>query len=142
MPISSTLQNFPELFIAFAGLIGLLIGSFLNVVIYRLPIMMERAWKKECREFLELDSEEQNLEVFNLILPFSRCPSCNTLIKGHQNIPIISYLFLKGQCANCKAHISIRYPLIEAFTGLSSAIVAWHFGYSPETLLHCCLLGR
>ena len=134
MSILSTFETYPDFFIAVTGLIGLLIGSFLNVVIYRLPIMMERAWRKECREFLELDPEEQSHEVFNLTLPFSRCPSCNTLIKAHQNIPIISYLFLKGQCANCKAHISIRYPLIEAFTGLSSAIVAWHFGYSPETL--------
>jgi leader peptidase (prepilin peptidase) / N-methyltransferase len=130
----NTLQIYPEFLIATAGLIGLMIGSFLNVVIYRLPIMMERAWRKECREYLELDPEEQNQEVFNLTLPFSRCPNCHARIKAYQNIPIISYIFLKGHCANCKAHISIRYPLIEAFTGLCSAIVAWHFGYSIETL--------
>jgi leader peptidase (prepilin peptidase) / N-methyltransferase len=130
----NTLQIYPEFLIATAGLIGLMIGSFLNVVIYRLPIMMERAWRKECREYLELDPEEQNQEVFNLTLPFSRCPNCHARIKAYQNIPIISYIFLKGHCANCKAHISIRYPLIEAFTGLCSAIVAWHFGYNIETL--------
>ncbi len=96
--------------------------------------MMERGWKKECTEYLELDSNEEDNTPFNLMVPLSRCPSCNTAIKPYQNIPVISYLFLRGKCAHCKAHISLRYPLIEAFTGIASAIVAWHFGYSVETL--------
>jgi len=133
--LQSILHSSPILLTSLTLIIGLLVGSFLNVVIYRLPVMMEQGWKKECTEYLELDSEkEQDEGVFNLIFPLSRCPSCNAAIKPYQNIPVISYCFLKGQCANCKSHISLRYPLIEAFTGLMSAIVAWHFGYSVELL--------
>ncbi|MCK5121875.1 MAG: prepilin peptidase [Methylococcales bacterium] len=132
--LHNILQSSPILLTSFLLIIGLLVGSFLNVVIYRLPVMMERGWKKECTEYLELDSNEEDNTPFNLMVPLSRCPSCNTAIKPYQNIPVISYLFLRGKCAHCKAHISLRYPLIEAFTGIASAIVAWHFGYSVETL--------
>lgn len=128
------LQLYPALLTSIIFIFGLLVGSFLNVVIYRLPIMMERGWKKECMEYLVLESSENDNEPFNLTLPLSRCPSCNTAIKPHQNIPVLSYLFLKGQCANCKTHISLRYPLIESFTGILSAIIACHFGYSIEML--------
>ena len=128
------LLNLPYLLTALACLIGLLVGSFLNVVIYRLPIMMQRNWRNECTEYLQLDSAEtQPMEPFNLVFPLSRCPNCNSPIKPYQNIPVISYLFLKGQCATCNNSISSRYPLIEAFTAITSAIVAWHFGYTPQT---------
>ena len=129
------LLNFPYFLTALACLIGLLVGSFLNVVIYRLPIMMQRNWRKECTEYLQIDStESEPQETFNLVFPLSRCPNCNTPIKPHQNIPVISYLFLKGQCATCSNPISSRYPIIEAFTAITSGIVAWHFGYTPQTV--------
>lgn len=136
-------QSSPVLLSFLVFILGLLIGSFLNVVIYRLPVMMERGWKKECIEYLAEESSadskqpaaaSQESERFNLIFPLSRCPKCNTAIKPYQNIPVISYLFLAGKCSSCKTHISLRYPLIEAFTGLTSAMVAWHFGYSVEML--------
>jgi len=133
--LQTILQSSPILLVSLIVIIGLLVGSFLNVVIYRLPVMMERGWKKECTEYLELDDSklDQN-EPFNLVLPLSRCPGCDAAIKPYQNIPVISYCFLKGKCANCKTHISLRYPIIEAFTGFMSGIVAWHFGYSVEML--------
>lgn len=130
------LLNLPYLLTGLACLIGLLVGSFLNVVIYRLPIMMQRNWRRECTEYLQIDSPEAEPqdEPFNLVLPLSRCPSCKTPIKPYQNIPVISYLFLKGQCATCNKPISSRYPIIEAFTAITSAMVAWHFGYTPQTI--------
>ena len=129
------LLNLPYLLTALVCLIGLLVGSFLNVVIYRLPIMMQRNWRKECTEYLQIDSiDTQHQEPFNLVLPLSRCPNCNTPIKPYQNIPVISYLFLKGQCAACSHPISSRYPIVEGFTAITSAIVAWHFGYAPQTV--------
>jgi leader peptidase (prepilin peptidase)/N-methyltransferase len=162
----SMLLNTPHLISALAAVIGLLVGSFLNVVIYRLPIMMQRNWREECIEYLQNSSEEtqpddsmaatdtgslaafpQSMEVgaeaakrcaeeepFNLAFPLSRCPGCNTPIKPYQNIPVISYLFLKGKCAKCNCHISMRYPFIEVFTAITSAIVAWHFGGTPQTV--------
>ena len=121
----------PYLFAGLAGIIGLLVGSFLNVVIYRLPIIMQREWRKDCIEYLQMEAEEEG-ESFNLSLPLSRCPRCQSPIKAYQNIPVISYIFLKGQCANCKNPISLRYPLIEAFTAITSIIVAGHFGYTAQ----------
>lgn len=132
--LHNILQTSPILLISLILIVGLLIGSFLNVVIYRLPVMMERGWKKECKEYLEIEDSEENNEPFNLIVPLSRCPNCNTGIKPYQNIPVISYLILAGKCAACKTPISPRYPLIESFTGICSAIVAWHFGYNIELL--------
>ena len=133
MTIFSVLQDSPALLIIMVTCVGLLVGSFLNVVIYRLPIMMERSWRKECLQFLEQETATENNEPFNLSFPRSRCPHCGTTIRAYQNIPVISYLLLKGRCANCKTGISVRYPIIEAFTGITSAIVAWHFGYTTET---------
>lgn len=139
------LQSSPELLTILILIVGLLVGSFLNVVIYRLPVMMDRGWKQECTEYLGLEDTETTKEEFNLMVPLSRCPECNTAIKPYQNIPVFSYLFLKGKCAECKTHISLRYPLIEAFTGITSAIVAYHFGYSLEMLfallLTWCLIA-
>jgi leader peptidase (prepilin peptidase) / N-methyltransferase len=127
------LIGFPALFSAIVSLIGLLVGSFLNVVIYRLPIMMQLSWRKDCQEYLGLASEPQAEEPFNLVLPLSRCPGCNTPIKPYQNIPVISYVFLRGKCAKCKNPISSRYPIIEAFTALTSFMIANHFGITPQT---------
>lgn len=115
-------------FVLCALLIGLLIGSFLNVVIYRLPKMMQRDWREQAREVLELPAEARG-ETFNLVLPNSKCPHCNHEIRPWENIPIISYLFLRGKCSSCKASISKRYPLVELSCGLLSAYVAWHFGF-------------
>ncbi len=129
--MTALLSTSPYLFAGLVGIIGLLVGSFLNVVIYRLPIIMQREWRKDCIEYLQMEAEPQG-EAFNLSLPLSRCPRCQSPIKAYQNIPVISYIFLKGQCANCKNPISLRYPLIEAFTAITSIIVAWHFGYTPQ----------
>jgi leader peptidase (prepilin peptidase) / N-methyltransferase len=119
--------NLPA-FVFCALLLGLLIGSFLNVVVYRLPKMMQRDWRLQAREVLELPEEPAG-ETFNLILPHSSCPHCGHQIKPWENIPVVSYLFLRGKCSSCKAPISKRYPLVELTCGLLSAYVALHFGF-------------
>jgi len=124
--------NNPVFFVSLVGIIGLLVGSFLNVVIYRLPVMMNRSWRKDCLEYLQLPPDQENNEPFNLSVPLSRCPQCASPIKPWQNIPVFSYLLLRGKCANCKHPISLRYPVIEAFTAITSIIVAWHFAYTPQ----------
>lgn len=129
----TTLQQSPVLLVALTFLLGLMVGSFLNVVIYRLPVMMQRDWRRECLEFLQMPAEEAG-EAFNLSWPRSRCPVCQTQIKAYQNIPVLSYLLLGGKCRHCATSISLRYPLIEAFTGICSALVAWHFGYGLPML--------
>lgn len=130
------LTHSPYLFCTLVGIIGLMVGSFLNVVIYRLPVMMKRDWAKECEEFLQIESSDRQEpdEPFNLALPLSHCPNCKAPIKFYHNIPVISYLFLKGRCANCGISIALRYPIIEAFTALTSILVAWHFGFTLQTL--------
>jgi leader peptidase (prepilin peptidase)/N-methyltransferase len=127
-------KNSSALLITSVTILGLLIGSFLNVVIYRLPIMMKREWRCDCLDFLEMKPDPQLEADFNLLLPGSACPHCQAPIKAWQNIPVISYLLLKGRCSNCNASISIRYPCVEALTGLTSGIVAWHFGYGAPML--------
>jgi len=127
MDLLTLLQSSPILFIALASILGLLIGSFLNVVIYRLPVMMEREWQTQCDELNGKEIAES--EPFTLSAPRSRCPKCDHAITASENIPLISYLFLGGKCKQCKTGISIRYPLIEALTGLLSGIVAWQFGF-------------
>jgi leader peptidase (prepilin peptidase)/N-methyltransferase len=130
------LQSSPVFLVTMTTLLGLLVGSFLNVVIHRLPIIMQREWHSQCRELLDIDSaEDGQTEEYNLVRPRSACPSCKAPIKSWQNIPVISYVMLKGKCAACGASISARYPIIEAFTGLISALVAWHFGFGWEMLL-------
>ena len=106
---------------------GLAVGSFLNVVIYRLPKIMERDWQVQCAELRGDEPPEQ--EIFNLAVPRSRCPACGHQISALQNIPIASYLALRGQCSACGTRISPRYPLVEALSGLTSAYAAWHFGF-------------
>ncbi|PJE42794.1 MAG: prepilin peptidase [Pseudomonas sp.] len=117
------------LFTAAALLLGLLIGSFLNVVVYRLPVMMQREWQAEAKAILLLPADTST-SAFNLLLPNSQCPHCSHEIKPWENIPVISYLFLRGKCSSCKAPISMRYPLVELTCGLLSAFIAWHFGFT------------
>jgi leader peptidase (prepilin peptidase)/N-methyltransferase len=123
-------------FIAVVFLFTLLIGSFLNVVIHRLPIMMERDWREQADELMNTPPEQELPQGrFDLVMPRSRCPSCGALITAWQNIPVVSYLILKGRCATCKASISARYPLVELMTALLAAAVAWHFGPGWEALM-------
>jgi len=131
------LQLFNESSIAFvlvAFVFALLIGSFLNVVIYRLPIMMQRDWRAQATEILEQPSTELPQGRFDLMAPRSRCPSCNQQISALQNIPVISWLVLRGKCANCKSSISARYPAIELLTAVLTAVVAARFGFGFEAL--------
>lgn len=169
MLVLDHLKENPSFFIGVATVFGLLVGSFLNVVIYRLPVMMEREWLESCRQCLDehekqlaeqdgsphqseenpsaapaasIKTEDCNTppsesERFNLVVPRSRCPKCGKLITALQNIPIISYLVLGGKCGHCKTKISARYPMIEAFCGLLTALVAYHFGVTWEFLAAC-----
>ena len=122
----------PAALTGLAALLGLMIGSFLNVVIHRLPLMMERDWRNQCAE---LDgSPSPATEPLSLVAPRSRCPHCGHRIGILENIPILSYLLLKGRCKGCGKPISLRYPLVEALTGLLFAYAAWRFGYSLATL--------
>jgi len=125
-------EQFPVLYLATLTLLGLLVGSFLNVVIHRLPIMMERSWQQEYRDYFDESSsdEEQSAaapEPFNLMVPRSACPHCGHAITALENIPILSWLMLRGRCRGCQARISARYPLVELSTGLSTLAIAWYF---------------
>jgi len=144
MTLLALLQTSPALTIGLTVVIGLLIGSFLNVVIYRLPIMMEKEWKSECRLILELDNAETTdkpEQELTLSYPNSHCPSCHAPIKPWQNIPLISYLLLKGRCANCQTSISIRYPIIEAVTAILFGILAWQLGATIQLLMALFFTG-
>jgi leader peptidase (prepilin peptidase) / N-methyltransferase len=129
-------------FLVIAALVlGLLVGSFLNVFVYRMPIMLQRDWKQQCCEFLEIENKtptgedsSAKYEVFNLQNPASHCPHCNHKIKPWENVPVISYLALGGKCSNCKTKISLRYPSVEFLNGLLSALVAFTFGPNLLTL--------
>jgi len=131
------------------GLLGLVIGSFLNVVIYRLPIMMEREWISQCAELTAdqdnpseddiannsvLNKDAPDQSTFNLNTPRSSCPHCGHAITALENIPVISFLMLRGKCSDCGARISARYPIIELVTALLSVAIAWHFGFSWQAL--------
>jgi len=130
--ISSLLQENNTLFITVSIILGLMVGSFLNVVIYRLPKMMEQEWHNNC---LELQGKEIPAQPqFTLAKPRSACPHCAHKISAFENIPIISYLILKGRCRACNAPISMRYPLVEALTGALIGLVSWQFGYTTTTL--------
>jgi leader peptidase (prepilin peptidase)/N-methyltransferase len=162
MTLFELIGNNSALFYSLVAITSLMVGSFLNVVIHRLPIMMERAWLEGIEEFtdqqapassdpsltakqpgtssaLAIDEQtgpkSQLDDSFNLAVPRSRCPACDADIKAWQNIPIISYALLKGKCANCKVSISARYPIIEFVTMLLSIIVAWQLGPTPQALL-------
>lgn len=124
------LATAPVAWIVLATVLGLLVGSFLNVVIYRLPLMMQREWKQQCAELT--DQIVAPLAPLTLSTPRSRCPQCDHAITAVENIPLISYLFLKGRCKSCATPISVRYPLIELLSGILSAVVAYHFGFGWE----------
>jgi len=135
MEILLLLETSTTFFVIATGALGLVVGSFLNVVIHRLPVIMDRAWTSECREHLgEPIPETGEQACFNLLTPASRCPHCNHRIGALENIPVISYLFLKGRCKECGTAISPRYPTVELTTALLSIITALHFGYSVETV--------
>ncbi len=122
----------PAYWVALSLVLGLLVGSFLNVVIHRLPLMMERQWREQCAEFQPAGGLGGRCAApappYNLVVPRSACPACHTPIAAWHNVPVISWLLLRGRCAACKARISVRYPLIELLCGLLSAAVVWKFG--------------
>jgi leader peptidase (prepilin peptidase)/N-methyltransferase len=137
MGLAATLQDAPLFFVALCSIVGLLVGSFLNVVIHRLPSMLERDWRAQCAELnapAEAAPPPNALPRYNLMVPRSACPHCGHKITALENIPIISYLFLRGKCSGCGAPISVRYPVIEALSGLLSGYVAWHFGFGLAAL--------
>ncbi|MBN9204335.1 prepilin peptidase [Methylibium petroleiphilum] len=121
------------------GLLGLCIGSFLNVVIHRLPQMMERAWRLESAELLGVTPPE--LPALTLAKPASRCPQCGHRIRWFENVPVLSWLLLRGRCSACKTPISPRYPLFEIATGLLFALLAWRFGAQPTVLAWCAFVA-
>ncbi|MFN2348737.1 MAG: A24 family peptidase [Thioalkalivibrio sp.] len=128
------LQTSTAVLLTVTALFSLLVGSFLNVVIHRLPVMMERQWRHEATEFLNAEghalSGSGDRTPYNLWAPRSACPDCGHQITALENIPLLSYLFLRGRCSECGAHIPLRYPLVEAVTALLSVAVVWHFGFS------------
>lgn len=130
--ISSLLQQNSVVFITLSVLFGLLVGSFLNVVIYRLPKMMEREWQNSCLELQSQEIPEQ--PKYTISKPRSACPNCGHQITAFENIPILSWLVLGGKCSGCKTPISARYPLVEALTGALIGMVAYQFGYSYISL--------
>lgn len=131
MTVMLLLETSPLAFTIVCLVLGLLIGSFLNVVIHRLPIMLEREWQAE---YVRFGGEPPPAEKFNLVMPRSRCPHCGHLITALENIPLLSYAALRGRCRACHARISPRYALVEAISGLISAWVAWHFGFGWAAL--------
>jgi leader peptidase (prepilin peptidase)/N-methyltransferase len=146
MALIELLETNTLFFISSVAIFSLMVGSFLNVVIHRLPVMMQRDWREQCTEFLASESEvkvasetEEKKEKFNLMVPRSACPKCGHQITALENIPVLSYLWLKGRCAGCQTPISKRYPVIEIMTALLSVLVAWQFGFSWQCLAALCL---
>jgi leader peptidase (prepilin peptidase)/N-methyltransferase len=138
MSLIELLQTVPAAFVGACLILGLMVGSFLNVVIHRLPKMMELGWQQQCAELSHKNSNDSLLRpdsdatphiTYNLVVPRSACPHCNHAISAWENIPIVSYLLLRGKCKGCGAAISLRYPIIEAISGILSAYAAWHFGF-------------
>ncbi|MFV0449532.1 MAG: prepilin peptidase [Vibrio sp.] len=127
-------EYYPWLFVAFATVLGLIIGSFLNVVIYRLPKMMEREWRQECADCFPEANIQPPEGKLTLSTPRSTCPSCHTPLRIIDNVPVVSWLLLRGKCAHCQSPISARYPLIELLTAVISLVVAQHFGFSDFTI--------
>jgi len=145
MSVIELLAASPGLFTGTCLVLGLAVGSFLNVVIYRLPVMLERQWREQCAE-VSGESTAATLpagipERFNLVAPRSSCPSCRAPITALQNIPLVSWLLLKGRCAACGKPISIRYPIVEALAGILCALVAWKFGFGWPALAAMVLTG-
>jgi leader peptidase (prepilin peptidase)/N-methyltransferase len=142
--IQTILANTPLFLTAVTGF-GLLIGSFLNVVILRLPANLEHDWRCQCRQLLEIKDQVNTTPPPGIMWARSQCPKCGHMIRAHENIPILSYVFLKGRCASCKAPISYRYPLVEGVTAILFLVVAIHFGPTVQTLtalgLTACLIA-
>jgi len=137
MEVIALLETNNTFFLVVVGLFSLLVGSFLNAAIYRIPIMLQNEWRSECQELLggEGSSESaKNAQPFNLFVPRSQCPHCGHMITALENIPVLSYLFLRGKCSSCKTGISAQYPLIEIFTALLSVFVAWKVGFGWTVL--------
>ncbi|MDD3763184.1 MAG: A24 family peptidase [Nevskiales bacterium] len=130
MPLIDGLRDSPPFLVSAVTILSLLVGSFLNVVILRLPRMLERDWQREAREILSLPAEPA--EKFSIVFPASHCPSCSAPIKPWHNIPLLGWLMLRGHCAACKAPISVQYPLVEAASGVMAGLCAWHFGWGPQ----------
>ncbi len=128
--IEELLSN-PWLLYLLIGLLSLCVGSLLNVVIYRLPLMLKREWQQQCCELMAIEEKESPAAI-NLFFPRSFCPNCHQLIRFWQNVPILSYLILKGRCYQCHHSISARYPLIELLTLLLSLFACWHFGFTLQ----------
>ncbi|GIU15603.1 A24 family peptidase [Shewanella sp. MBTL60-007] len=145
----SVFSQTPWLFIALSFIFAAVIGSFLNVVIHRMPVMMKREWQQECNHYLSeykkevFESNKKQLEApidafpekYNIVVPGSACPKCKTNIKAIHNLPILGWLMLKGKCASCSTKISARYPIVELITGALVAFLAWHFGPTLEFAL-------
>lgn len=134
MTTFNILQSHLLLFALLVGVFGLCMGSLVNVIIHRLPIMLKLTWEQECHAYLKSENNTAAVTRYNLFLPRSHCPECKNTIKAWQNIPLLSYLLLKGQCFYCKKAISIRYPLIELTSAVLSVYLAWHFDISLQTL--------
>ncbi|WP_085584234.1 MULTISPECIES: A24 family peptidase [unclassified Pseudomonas] len=135
MPLDELFALYPLAFVCTALLLGLVVGSFLNVLVWRLPKMLEREWRQQARDILGMPGETP-LPTYNLMLPASQCPHCAHRIRAWENIPLLSYLWLRGRCSACAAPIGKRYPLTELACGLLSAFIAWHLGFGwPACLL-------
>ncbi len=136
MAIIELLSTSLAFYLFVVGLLGLTVGSFLNVVIHRLPMMMEREWQAHCAEITEdgVTNTTNTEEKLTLSTPRSRCPHCGHAITILENIPVLSYLWLRGRCSACRTKISTRYPIIEIITALLSMTVAWHFGFTWPAL--------
>jgi len=141
MSVIALLAASPGLFIGACLVLGLAVGSFLNVVVYRLPIMLERQWREQCAQALQGDGSLDAVvapapapQRFNLIVPRSACPSCKTPIAAWHNVPVVSWVLLRGRCAHCGKRIPARYPLVEGLTAVLSAAVAWQLGFGWPAL--------
>jgi leader peptidase (prepilin peptidase)/N-methyltransferase len=128
MELVYLLQTNSAFLVGAVFVVGLMVGSFLNVVIHRLPVMMERDWKAQCQDYMGQAPVEEGPRL-SLAKPRSRCPNCGHTIRFYENIPVLSYLWLRGKCSSCQHPISLRYPLIELLTAVLSAVIAWHFGF-------------
>ncbi|MBI2312760.1 MAG: prepilin peptidase [Betaproteobacteria bacterium] len=129
MNILHLVQTTPTLFVSICVVLGLIVGSFLNVVIYRLPRMMQHDWQAQCAELR--GDPIPDAQPFNLVVPRSACPACGHRITALENVPLVSYLALKGRCSACRSPISPRYPIVEAASGLLTGFIAWNYGFTP-----------
>ncbi|HID49204.1 MAG TPA: prepilin peptidase [Chromatiales bacterium] len=140
MPYLELLQHNPVLYLSLVFVLGLLVGSFLNVVIYRLPRILKQQWRSECISFLRQEGTQERIEEpanakpFNLVIPRSSCPTCGHQITALENIPVLSFLILRGRCRQCQTPIPLRYPLVELLSAILVTLVAWKFGVTVQAL--------